>query len=250
MSADPVTLPRQPSPTLGRHEQVEGAGLKSAQNGDRGVPPGAATRLRGDVAVTVERAVVRFVAPETGGARSPRFIFERTLAFEARLEALADPDRSSSSETAYRERHVRLAMERHVAETLLASLHIEPEPTPVELDRQTRAAQLMMVARVGGPEALEQARRAEGLDERELLSVLRRQARASLYLDRMVAPMLAPTAAELHAAHRTGPPELRNRPFSAVATELRRWYVSRRLAAAVSLFFQNARARLVITVLP
>ena len=36
----------------------------------------------------IDRAVVRFVASETGGVRSPRFIFERELAFEARLEAL------------------------------------------------------------------------------------------------------------------------------------------------------------------
>ena len=38
--------------------------------------------------VLVDRAVVRFEAPETGGARHPRFVFERELSFEARLEAL------------------------------------------------------------------------------------------------------------------------------------------------------------------
>src|ERR1043165_6593928 len=31
----------------------------------------------------LDRAIVRYVAPETGGSRSPRFIFERVLAFEA-----------------------------------------------------------------------------------------------------------------------------------------------------------------------
>ena len=45
--------------------------------------------------VLVDRAVVRFEAPETGGARRPRFVFERELSFEARLEALADPDRGA-----------------------------------------------------------------------------------------------------------------------------------------------------------
>ena len=47
--------------------------------------------------VPLDRVVVRFIAPETGGMRSPRFIFERVLAFEARLEALADPDRAAGS---------------------------------------------------------------------------------------------------------------------------------------------------------
>ena len=37
--------------------------------------------------VAVDRAVVRFAAPETGGARHPRFVFEQELSFEARLES-------------------------------------------------------------------------------------------------------------------------------------------------------------------
>ncbi len=197
--------------------------------------------------LVIERTVVRFIAPETGGAQSPRFIFERTLSFEARLEALADPDQDSS--VAYRERHVRAALERHVAETLLASLHIDPEPTADDLDRQTRSARLMLLARVGGPAALAQAASAEGIGDRELLGVIRRQARASLYLDRMVMPMLAPSDAELKAVQRAAPPELRARPFAEVVADLRRWYVSRRLAAALNAFYQNARARLVLTIL-
>ena len=43
--------------------------------------------------VRIDRVVVRFFAPETGGSAQPRFVTERTLAFEARLEAMADrPD--------------------------------------------------------------------------------------------------------------------------------------------------------------
>jgi hypothetical protein len=200
--------------------------------------------------VGMDRAVARFIAPETGGARSPRFVFERTLAFEARLEALADPDHEQEASVGYRERHVRAALERHVAETLLASLHIDPEPTTEELDRQTRAARLTLLARVGGPYPLEQAQRAERMGERELLQILRREARASLYLDRMVAPMLTPSLAELHAAHRTGPAALRGKPFNQVKAELQRWLVSRRLEAALLAFYQNARARVSLTVLP
>jgi hypothetical protein len=197
----------------------------------------------------LERAVVRYSAPETGGSRSPRFIFERVLAFEARLEALADPDRSLSDAEPYRERHVRAALERNISEELLANLRIEPEPTPRELLRQATAARAMLVDRVGGGEAFERAARAEGIDEREIWRLLRRQARASLYLDRMVAPMLAPSDAELANLHRTIPTPFRALPYERARSSLRRWYVGRRLSAALASFYQNARARLEIAIL-
>ena len=79
--------------------------------------------------VEVDRAVLRFSAPELGGPRAPRFVFARVLSFEARVEALADPDRQGS---AFRERHISAAIERHVAETLLASLRILPRQGPCE----------------------------------------------------------------------------------------------------------------------
>lgn len=206
-------------------------------------------RSRPQSGFVLERAVVRYIAPETGGSRSPRFIFERVLAFEARLEALADPDRSIGSAAPYRERHVRAALERDIAESLLASLRIEPEPAAAALVRQTEAARAMLLERIGGPEELERAARAEGIDDREILRMLRRQARASLYLDRMVAPMLAPSDAELYNLHRTLATPFRALPYEKAAAPLRRWYVGRRLAAALTAFYQNARARLQIVVL-
>jgi hypothetical protein len=45
--------------------------------------------------------------------------------------------------------------------------------------------------------------RAESLDPGELDSLLVRRARASLYLDRMVATMLTPSDTELRIIHRT-----------------------------------------------
>jgi len=201
--------------------------------------------------VALDRVVVRFSAPETGGARSPRFIFERTLAFEARIEALADPDRVAGTDPRpYRERHVRVALERHVAETILASLRIDPEPSERELSRQTEAARVMLNERAGGALAVEQAATAEGIDRRELTSILRRQARSSLYLDRMVAPMLAPSEAELRNIHRSVATPFRDRPFEEVAPLLRRWYVRKRLTLALQAFFQNARSRVSVAILP
>jgi hypothetical protein len=225
--------------------------LLSAGSAQAEVEPSAgyaAPRSAARASAVLDRAVVRFIAPETGGARFPRFVFERVLAFEARLEALADPDRAQGGEP-YRERHVRAALERHIAETLLSSLRIEPEPSGAQMVRQTEAARAILMERVGGAAALKQAAVAEGVDDRELLSILRRQARASLYLDRMVTPMLRPSDAELKNVHASAPAPFRDRPFEEVSGALRRWYVARRLSTALGTFYQNARSRLEVTIL-
>jgi hypothetical protein len=197
--------------------------------------------------VTLDRAVVRFYAPETGGVEHPRFIYERRLAFEARVEALADQDRASDDP--YRERHISAALERHISEVLLASLRIEPEPTEAVMAHQVELAHKLMADRVGGEDALSAAEHAEGISSAELSGILRRQARASLYLDRMVAPMLRPSDAELEAIQRSAPAALQNEPFTRVRPLLLRWYVSRRLGSAMSSFFQEARSRVTIALL-
>lgn len=196
--------------------------------------------------VEVDRVVLRFTAPELGGPRSPRFVFARVLSFEARVESLADPDRQGG---AFRERHVSAALERHVAETLLASLRIDPEPSSAALRTQAAAAARRMEERAGGRDALLEAARLEGISERELVGLYLRQARASLYLDRMVAPMLAPSDAELRLLYRNEKTPYRDAPFETILPALRRWYVATRLQAALAAFYQNARARLEIQVL-
>lgn len=197
--------------------------------------------------VLLDRVVVRFYAPEIGGVERPRFIYERRLAFEARIEALADQDRSA--DRAYRERHVSAALERHVSEVLLSSFRIEPEPSAAVMEHQVELARKLLADRVGGEEALSAAQRAEGISQAELSSLLRRQARASLYLDRMVAPMLRPSEAELEAIQRSAPAALQNEPFVRVRPLLLRWYVGKRLSAAMASFFQEARSRVTITLL-
>lgn len=197
--------------------------------------------------LVLDRVAVRFYAPETGGAERPRFVYERQLAFEARLEALGEQDRGS--ERGYRDRHVSAALERHISEVLLASLRIEPEPSEGVIQRQLELARKLLSDRVGGDDALRQAQLAEGVSNAELAGMLRRQARASLYLDRMVAPMLRPSDAELEAIQRSAPAALQNESFIRVRPLLLRWYVSKRLASAMSSFFQEARSRVTITVL-
>ena len=197
-------------------------------------------------AVIVERAVVRFWTPDTGGVKSPHFVYARVLAFEARVEALADAYRGSSA-LPYRDRHVTDALERHIAESVLAGLRIDPEPSSEELARHMQSARARLEQRAGGAEALDAAAAAEGLALRDLLEIARRQARASLYLDRMVAPMLAPSREELALLHRTRNTPFRELPFDQIEPGLRRWFVSQRLAGAVQSFYQNARGRIVFT---
>ena len=199
--------------------------------------------------VTVDRTVVRFDAPETGGSGHPRFVFERELAFEARLEALADSDRTERR-GAYLDRHVRSALERHIAEELLAQLPMDPEPAREEVARRVVAARAILEQRVGGAAELAKAASAEGLATAEIERLVMREARASLYLDRMVAPMLEPSEAELREVHHAANNPYRGRRFDDIAAPLRQWYVGQRLEAALSAFYQNARARVHVVIVP
>jgi hypothetical protein len=201
-------------------------------------------------AVAVDRALVRFTAPEIGGPRSPRFIFSRELAFEARLAALADSEFPTDSERPYLARHLHAAAERHIAETLLAALGVDPVVTEREIEEQADVALRILLDRIGGREVLDRAARIEGMSEGDVSTVFRRRARAGIYLDRMVAPMLAPTSSELRQVHAT-----ENHPYRGLAYEkalplLRRWVIGQRLQEAFDQYYQNARQRLTIVVLP
>jgi hypothetical protein len=206
------------------------------------------TKLGSAETGAVDRAVARFFAPDTGGVKSPRFVYERVLSFQARLEALADPERDPAGKP-YRSRHVVAALERHVAETLLASLHIDPEPSAIDLTRQIENARARLVERVGGELALRTAIDAEQMGARDVFAILRRQALASLYLDRMVAPMLEPTESELRALYARREARFRDLPYEAARPRLHRYYTARRLSAAVQAYYQNARGRLTLVLM-
>ncbi len=194
----------------------------------------------------IDRTVVRFTAPETGGVARPRFIFERVLAFEARLEALADPGHRATLQDPYDETHVRAALERHIAETLLASLNIDPKPSSAVIEAQMSLARAMLINQVGESN-LRAAAKAEGIDTQELRRLYRRRARASLYVHHMIAPMLTPDENQLREYHLKS--ALSDQPFERVRPQLRRSYISRALAEALSSFYQNARSRLQVTIL-
>lgn len=194
--------------------------------------------------VVLDRVVVRFTSPETGGIDAPRFVLERELAFAARLEALADPTFRAGPGDPYGPAHLRAALERRIAETILESLEVSPQPTEKDIQARVNTAQAALAERVGGAAALNEAARAEGLGSLEIYRLLQRQARASLYLDRMVAPMLRPSDAELRALHRAGRTPFSKQSFEVARSPLLRWLVSKRLSDAVLAFYEGARSRL------
>lgn len=193
--------------------------------------------------LTVDRAVVRFSAPEGAGRERPYFVYERELAFEARLVARADPAHRAKSEP-FRRHHLQAALERHIAETLLAALTIDPAPSQSEISEQLAAAREMVVEAVGGESVLNLAAREEGLGSLELRRFFRRRSLASLYLNVMVEPMLEPSPLQLRRVHERGEGPLADRPFAEAEPALRRWYVAQSLRAAVQAYYQNARTRL------
>jgi hypothetical protein len=199
--------------------------------------------------VLADRAVVVFTAPELGGNAYPRFIWQRELAFLARIEALGDSSFQPTSSEPFLDRHVRAALERAVAEMMLESLDIDPTPTADELKRRAVGARLVVIERVGSPAALTEAATHEGIADVELWRIFQRQARASLYLDRMVTPMLEPSTAELRSLHQGTATPFSNRPFEEVQNGLRRWYIGQRLAGVLAAFYETARGRIHLQVL-
>jgi hypothetical protein len=79
--------------------------------------------------------------------------------------------------------------------------------------------------------------------------MLLRQARASLYLDRMIAPMLEPSELELRGILRTQSTPFRDQSFDSVAPALKRWYIGQRLSQALDAYYQNARSRVTVVLI-
>jgi hypothetical protein len=226
--------------------------------------------------LALDRVAVIFDAPETGGAEAPRAILERELAFEARLEALAVGEPVGDERGPYGARHIRAALDRHIATELLAALpedsHGEPrdpcdvarseapqstttsprsDEEDVALARSLLLARLRPTKGADARTALEDAMAAERFTDDDLVRLLRREARAARYLDRVVAPMLAPTDGELRALLRTPDYPLSDKPFTEVRCVLRSALLSQRLGKALGAFLQTSRLRLHIrNVLP
>lgn len=201
----------------------------------------------------VDRAAARFLSPETGGAARPRFVFERTLAFEARLEAMVQ---NAGIGEGYQERDVRAALEHDVAEQMLASLAEKliadsPADKRPGLDEVPRVEQLVgsaLAERLGGRERIDEAAHAEQLDAGEVDALLHRAALAAWYLDRAVTPLLHPSDEQLRDVFRTSANPYRGHPFDSVREALSRWFVLERIRVTESAFLQSARSRVKLIV--
>jgi hypothetical protein len=222
----------------------------SAQSPPPGTPvsaPGApASGSPAPDRVLVDRVAVRFYAPETGGSLRPRFITDRTLAFEARLEAMGED--AFGANAGFQERHLRAALDRHIAEELLSSLSIEGGKESLDLPHIADDFRADLEQRVGGAEPLRAAAAAEGIDSSEVDALLRRHARAAVYVDRNLTPLLRPSDEELREVFRTSPHPFRARKYEDAKTDLGRWYLGERLKAAEAAFLQAARTRIKVVV--
>jgi hypothetical protein len=228
-----------------------GAGLVALAALLAAAPAGAETAPPRTV---LDRAVARFYAPETGGAAHPRFVDQRTLAFEARLESMAEKPEGIGD--GYQDRHVRSALEHHVGEEMLASLAhkliggspASRRPTEADLARVEQDLASALFERLGGKAQVEAAAATEQLDASELDAILRRQALAAWYLDRAVSPLLQPSDEQLREVYRTSTHPYRGQPFDQIRAELARWFLMERVRAAETAFYQGARTRVVVIV--
>ncbi len=194
----------------------------------------------------LDRVAVRFYAPETGGTSHPHFITERVLSFEARLLAMSE--QGATAQAAPEERYLREAVERHVAEELLASLGIEGGKEAPDLSRLADDARSETEARIGGEGPLREAASVERIDPEEVQAIFLRHARAAFYLDHHVTPLLYPDDEQLREVFRTAAHPFRNRRFEDARKDLARWLVAERLKAAESTFLQTMRTRVKIVI--
>lgn len=209
-----------------------------------GVPEGRALAK----GTPVDRVVVRYFTPETGGAAKPRFITERQLSFFARLESRAEGVDVPKGD--YPSRFVRAALDRIVAEDMLADLQIRRGVEPEGLPHLADEARAELELRVGGASRLAAIMEEESFDDAELRAALMRRVRAAYYVDRAIQPILRPNEEELRGAFRTSLHPLRSFRFEDVREEMVRWLVQERLRLVSADFLQAARARVTIAFVP
>ncbi len=219
-------------------------------------PPGNGLHVAPAATSEVDRTAVRFYAPETGGAGRPRFIFQRILAFEARLAEMAEaPEGIGDS---YGERDIREAIEHHVAEEMLASLgerriaESPPElrPSAGDLAAVERDVGGAFVERIGGRARIDGAAQAEQIGPSEVDAILRRGALAAFYVDRAVTPILHPSEEQLRNVFRASAHPYGGQAFEQGRAALERWFVIERVRVAESAFLQAARSRVRIVMIP
>ncbi|MBL8744180.1 MAG: hypothetical protein JNK04_23895, partial [Myxococcales bacterium] len=100
----------------------------------------------------VDRVIARWRTVDQDSASVGHLVFARELAFEARIEAMALGD---GPDVKLADRHIRSALTRHVTESLLEELPLDPPATPAEIGERAERARAALEARVGGAARLE-----------------------------------------------------------------------------------------------
>jgi hypothetical protein len=198
----------------------------------------------------VDRVAVRFFSPETGGPTAPRFVTERILAFEGRLEAMTEERGGAADTSAPTQHHLEAALERHIVEEILATLDESSHGADAADASLAREARADAAERAGSESALYIAAEEEGLSAEEVDVVFTRRARAAAYVDRAMSRILHPQDDQLREVHRTTQSPFKNRPFDEVKLSLTRWFVFERLKALEATFLQTARSHVTIVVVP
>ncbi|MBP9111279.1 MAG: hypothetical protein KBF88_00655 [Polyangiaceae bacterium] len=192
----------------------------------------------------IDGIAARFHAPEIGGVAQPRFITHRELAFEATILARLE---KAEDNFAFEERHARLALDRILADTLLAELPMERVSKRGELRKIATDLQWVTAFRLGGEDTLVAIAKGQGFSADELTRWFERRARAAFYVNRSVTQLLSLSEAALRESFRTTNHPFRGKTFDEARESLAKWIMDEKLRSAELAFVQNGRSRIAVS---
>ena len=195
----------------------------------------------------IDRVVARFTDPESGqSAGAIRFVMMRELVLEAWLVAFERAP-AGVTPTGFDDKQLRIALERHVIDEVLSERLADSAP-PGVVTKRTDEARTALALTIGTgrlDEALSAASgAATGGGVVELASILRRRARAEIYLEVAISQPVDVGEAELRAAYAKPPQALAGKSFEEAAPALRVFLRSSRLRDASQAYYQAVRGRL------
>jgi len=196
--------------------------------------------------VVVDRVVARFSDPEaTEASGALRFVMMRELLVEAWLVAY---ERTPTGAPQIGDKEIRLALERHVIESVLASRALPPA-FEQRVTKATESARVGEDVAVGGEarfaEMLERATGSKSGAASELAAIFTRRARAELYLEVGVGLPVEPSDDELRLAWAKSPAGIdKTKTFESMAPALRGWVRTTRLREGAQAYYQAVRSKL------
>jgi hypothetical protein len=198
-------------------------------------------------AKVLDRVVARFSDPESGQAAGAiRFVMMRELILDAWLVAF---ERAAPGTTpvGFDDKQLRVALERHIIDEVLSE-RLGDTVSQAAIAKRADDARTALALTVGTGR-LEEALSAAsggvpGGGAVELASILRRRARAEIYLEIAISQPVEISEADLRAAFVKPPPALVGKSFDEGAPALRIYLRSARLREASQAYYQAVRGRL------